>query len=89
VELLNTGHPIPENDLERIFEQFYRVEKSRSITHGGSGLGLTIVKKIIELHDGSITITNEGENLIKVAIFLPITSRNHYSFNYLLPLKEN
>ena len=50
----NTGQPIPAADLPRIFDQFYRVEKSRSQAYGGSGLGLTIVKRIVELHGGEI-----------------------------------
>ncbi len=45
IEILNSGRKIPEQDLSRLFDQFYRVEKSRSQTLGGSGLGLTIVKK--------------------------------------------
>jgi len=50
----NTGQTIPAADLPRIFDQFYRVEKSRSQAYGGSGLGLTIVKRIVELHGGEI-----------------------------------
>ncbi|MBI9088419.1 MAG: HAMP domain-containing histidine kinase [Desulfobacterium sp.] len=71
LDVSNTGQPIPDDDLELVFEQFYRVEKSRSITHGGSGLGLAIAKKIVELHDGSIAISNEPGPLINVMIFLP------------------
>ena len=71
LEIFNTGQPIPEHDLDLIFEQFYRVEKSRSISHGGSGLGLAIAKKIVELHDGTIAITNEPRQLIKVSVFFP------------------
>lgn len=65
IEISNTAQPIPQEDLDRIFEQFYRVEKSRSINHGGSGLGLAIAKRIVDLHNGSICITNEPDNLIK------------------------
>jgi len=72
LEISNTGSPIPEQDLTLIFEQFYRVEKSRSTTHGGSGLGLAIAKKIVELHDGTIHITNEPRQLIKVTLILPL-----------------
>ena len=72
IEVGNTGRPIPEEDLERVFEQFFRVEKSRAITHGGSGLGLAIAKKIVELHDGTIHITNEPGQLIKVTVFFPV-----------------
>ena len=74
LEISNTGRPIPDTDLDLIFEQFYRVEKSRSSTHGGSGLGLAIAKKIVELHDGIINITNVPNDFIKVSIFLPLKS---------------
>lgn len=56
----NTGQPIPAVDLPRIFDQFYRVEKSRSQVYGGSGLGLTIVKRIVELHGGNITAASDN-----------------------------
>jgi len=56
----NTGQPIPAGDLPRIFDQFYRVEKSRSQVYGGSGLGLTIVKRIVELHGGNITAASDN-----------------------------
>jgi len=68
LKISNTGPPIPGEDLGLVFEQFYRVEKSRSITHGGSGLGLSIAKKIVELHDGTISITNEPRQLITVTV---------------------
>ncbi len=54
--ITNSGPEIPADDLPRIFEQFYRVEKSRSLAFGGSGLGLTIAQKIIELHGGTVEV---------------------------------
>jgi len=72
LSVFNTGSGIPEKDIDRVFEQFYRVEKSRSAQYGGSGLGLTIVKRIIELHRGNITIESEPEAWTRVNIFLPI-----------------
>ena len=50
-------------DLPNVFEQFYRAEKSRSSTFGGAGLGLTIVKHIVELHHGSISVTSNPEGI--------------------------
>ena len=50
----NTGEGIAEADLPYIFERFYRGEKSRSREHGGAGIGLTIVKELIEAHGGQV-----------------------------------
>jgi signal transduction histidine kinase len=71
IEILNSGRKIPEQDLSRLFDQFYRVEKSRSQALGGSGLGLTIVKKIVTLHNGRITISNGPDQMIHTSVWLP------------------
>jgi two-component system sensor histidine kinase BaeS len=71
VTLANTGPGVPDEDVPRIFEQFYRVEKSRSQQHGGSGLGLAIVKRIVELHGGRTTFENRPDGLTLVTVTLP------------------
>lgn len=72
IEVYNTGQGIPEEDLLRVFNQFYRVEKSRSSTLGGSGLGLTIVKRIVELHHGRITLQSDSRSWVRALIEFPI-----------------
>lgn len=70
----NKGATIPPEKLERIFEQFYRLDTSRSSETGGAGLGLAIAKEIIELHHGTIEAYSEDEN-IRFIIHLPCDSQ--------------
>ncbi len=65
------GIGIPEQDLERIFDRFYTVNKARSRCLGGAGLGLSIVKTIIEKHDGTISVSSELGVGTTFTIFLP------------------
>ena len=57
----NKCDKIPKYKLDKIFEQFYRVDKSRGTATGGAGLGLAITKEIIELHGGNIKVKNDDE----------------------------
>jgi signal transduction histidine kinase len=59
VSVQDTGEGIPATDLPNMFERFYRVDKSRARNRGGSGLGLTIAKRLVEAHGGAIGVQSE------------------------------
>ncbi len=62
VAIQDTGIGISTENLAHIFERFYRVDKSRSRAGGGSGIGLTIAKHLVEAHGGQISVTSQGLN---------------------------
>lgn len=71
VSIEDTGSGIPEEDLPKVFERFYRVEKTRSRDFGGTGLGLSIARKVIESHGGSIWIESKLGSGTAVYFVLP------------------
>lgn len=71
IEVADNGVGIPEESIERIFERFYRVDKSRSREQGGTGLGLSIVKHILEAHGQNITARSKPEEGTVFSFTLP------------------
>lgn len=71
IKIKDTGRGIPEKDLEKIFERFYRVDKDRARETGGTGLGLSIAKEILDQNDSKIDIKSEVGKGTDVIIRIP------------------
>jgi signal transduction histidine kinase len=71
VRVLDTGPGIPESELTRVFEPFYRIEDSRNRASGGTGLGLSIAQSIAQLHGGDIALRNLPEGGLEATLTLP------------------
>jgi len=71
MSIFDSGTGISSDDLPRIFDQFYRADQSRTKATGGTGLGLTIVKRLVEAHGGQITVASEPGNGATFTVVLP------------------
>ena len=72
IRVIDQGTGMPDSELSRVFERFYRVEKGRTARHGGRGLGLAIAKQIVEAHCGDITVSSQIDHGSVFTITLPI-----------------
>ena len=77
IEIQDRGQGIPEDELELIFEPFYRVDKSRTKLTGGYGLGLSMCKTIIESHGGRISVRSKPGEGASFCIRLPDSTENN------------
>ncbi len=76
IAVIDDGIGIPPEHMELLFTRFYRVDKSRSRVGGGSGIGLTIAKYLVEVHGGKIWVESGGPDLGSTFLFsLPITDK--------------
>jgi two-component system phosphate regulon sensor histidine kinase PhoR len=73
VKVVDTGIGIPAEEQPRVFERFYRVDKSHSRIIGGTGLGLSIVKHGVQLHQGDISLESQPGKGTAITVRLPIT----------------
>ncbi|PWT85777.1 MAG: hypothetical protein C5B57_02275 [Blastocatellia bacterium] len=71
IAVADEGPGIPDEDLSRVFERFYRVDKSRARDPGGTGLGLSIVRHLVELHGGTVGVENRPEGGARFTMTFP------------------
>lgn len=75
IHVFNTGKTIPEEDLDKIWDSFYKIDKARTRAYGGTGLGLAIVKNMVEIHKGSYGVKNRVDG-VDFYIRLPKINQN-------------
>jgi signal transduction histidine kinase len=74
IAIADDGPGLPEGELERVFEPFYRIETSRNRSTGGVGLGLAIVRQIADSHGGTVSLENRAEGGLRAVLRLPLVA---------------
>jgi two-component system sensor histidine kinase BaeS len=69
----NHGPPIPVEHLDRIWERFYRVDRSRSRSTGGMGLGLAVVRRLVEAHNGTVAVQSDASTGTRFEVRIPVS----------------
>ena len=72
IEVADEGPGIPANEVDRVFERFYRADAARSSTEGGTGLGLAIARWIVDLHGGEIRVESRAPSGCRMVVELPV-----------------
>jgi len=72
LEIANTCSNMPEGDLDRLFDSFYRADASRNSRTGGYGIGLSAARAICASHGGSIRAVRDGDRIIRFLVTLPL-----------------
>lgn len=76
IAIRDNGLGIPDEDIPRIFERFYRVDKTRSTASGGTGLGLSIVRNLVASMSGKIDVVSELNEGSTFTVYLPKNDKN-------------
>jgi signal transduction histidine kinase len=71
IRVRDRGPGVPETEIERVFDPFYRLESSRSRDTGGTGLGLSIARQIAQLHGGTVSLKNLSDGGLDAVLTLP------------------
>lgn len=88
IEVTDNGAGIAPKDLTRIFERFYQTEQMDSLSHAGTGIGLSLTKGIIELHHGTIEVFSEPNEGTTFSVHLK-TGKDHFSPEQICEIKES
>ncbi|MDR0271654.1 HAMP domain-containing sensor histidine kinase [Paenibacillus sp.] len=85
----DSGIGISEEDQSHIFERFYKADKSRTHSGGGSGLGLSIIQKIVEMHQGSVQVFSRLVEGTKMTVCLPLHAAKQSAAHPVQPIRRN